>query len=112
MVVDDKYIVWPGRKIVDGFVAIPKEQYIENKIQNYQFSSQQRAAITRLGDMFAFEIYKKGDEYKQKILNTFQSREWSTLFYPLADKRALLREMIKAVEQVQATNEYWFIPYE
>lgn len=112
MVVDDKHIVWPGRKVVDGFVAIPKEHYIENKIQNYQFSSQQRAAITRLGDMFAFEIYKQWDAYKQRILNTFQSREWSTLFYPLADKRALLREIIKSIEQVQATNEYWFIPYE
>lgn len=112
MVVEDKHIVWPWRKVVDGFAAIPKEQYIENKIQNHQFSSQQKAAINRLGDMFAFEIYKKWDEYKQKIINTFQSREGSTLFYPLADKRALLREMIKKIEQVQATNEYWFIPYQ
>lgn len=112
MVVEDKYIIWPGRKVVDGFVAIPKEHYIENKIQNHQFSSQQKAAINRLGDMFAFEIYKKWDPYKQKIINTFQSREWSTLFYPLADKRALLREMIKIIEQVQATNEYGFIPYQ
>lgn len=112
MVVDDRHIVWPGRKVVDGFVAIPKEQYIENKIQNHQFSSQQKAAIIRLGDMFAFEIYKQWDAYKERILNTFQSREWSTLFYPLADKRALLREIIKSIEQVQSTNDYGFIPYQ
>jgi hypothetical protein len=112
MVVDDRHIVWPWRRVVDGFVVIPKEHYIENKIQNHQFSTQQRASINRLWDMFAFEIYKKGDTYKQKILNTFQSRESSTLFYPLADKRALLREMINIIEQVEPTNEYGFIPYE
>jgi len=112
MVVEDKYIIWPGRKVVDGFIAVPKEHYIENKIQNHQFSSQQKAAIIRLGDMFAFEIYKQWAEYKQRILTTFQSREWSTLFYPLADKRALLREIIKSVEKVEATNEYGFVPYQ
>lgn len=112
MVVDDQYVIWPGRKVVDWFVAIPKEHYIESKIQNHQFSTQQRAAINRLWDMFAFEIYKQGEEYKQKILTTFQTREWSTLFYPLADKRALLREIIKIVEAVEPTSEYWFIPYQ
>jgi hypothetical protein len=112
MVVDDRHIVGPWRRVVDGFVAIPKREFIEKKINEHVFSTTQKNSINFLVDAFQFEIDKQWEAYKQKILNTFRTRESSTMFYPLADRRALLREMTRRIEQISPATEFGFIPYE
>jgi len=105
MVVDDKHIIGPWRRVVDGFVAVAKPAFIESKINNYSFSKTQENNINILEQSFRKEIHKKGSSYKEKILDTFGTRETSAMFYPLVDKRAMLREMIKRIEQIAPSTD-------
>ena len=112
MLVDDKYVVGPWRKVVDGFVAVPKPAYIENKIQNYKLSQQQKDGINYLSDLFIYEAHKQGESYKQKTLDMLNSFETSKRLYPLADKRAIIRAMIQKIQTAEIWVQPWFIPYE
>lgn len=106
MVVEDRHIIGPGRRVVDGFAAVPKPEFIEKRINEHKFTTTQQNSINLLVNAFQLEIDKQGEQYRQKILDMLHTRESSTIFYPLVDRRALLRKMIQRIEQVTpSTNE-------
>ena len=112
MVVEDKHIIGPWRRVTDWYVAVPKPAYIEKKINDHTFSSFQQTSINYIIDAFQFEIDKRWNTYRDSLVEKFKTRESAKIFYPLADRRALLREVIKRVEQLEASDDFWFIPYE
>ena len=101
LVIDDKYVVWPGRKVADGFVAIPKPEYIERKINAYTLTSTQKESITLLANKFIYQIRQQGEVYKETTITMLQNTESSKRFYPLVSQRAIIRELIKQINTTQ-----------
>lgn len=112
MVIEDRHIIGPGRRVTDGYVAVAKPEYIEKQLSEYQFSSNEKRNINYIVDAFQFEIDKRWNEYRDSLVEKFKTRESSSIFYPLVDRRALLREVAKRIDKLEASDDFGFIPYE
>lgn len=105
LVVNDKYRVWPGRKVVDGYVAIPKPEFINPQVDQYILSNKEKIAIKTLKDSFADEFAIQWSGYKADTLQKLTLIEWSKRLYALVPQRAFVRALAKELESIQITNE-------
>lgn len=111
LVIDDKYIKWPWRKVTDWYLAVPKPEFIEKKINDYTLSKTEILAIKKLHDRFIYEAQiRNGQEYLDYIMTTIDWFEQSQRLYPLAKQRAILRTLKKSLSQVENVDtSYGFI---
>jgi len=111
LVVDDKYLKWPWRKVTDGYLAVPKPAFIEQKINEYKLSKTEVLAVKRLHDRFIYEAQiRNGQEYLDYIITTIEWFEQSQRLYPLAKQRAILRMLKTNLSQVEEIDtSYGFI---
>lgn len=105
LVVNDKYRVWPGRKVVDGFIAIPKAEFINPQVEQYKLSKKETAALTSIANLFIEEFQIKGIQHKNETIAQLKLIEWSKRLWPLVPQRAFVRALIKALEPIEIHDE-------
>lgn len=98
LVINDEYKIWPGRKVVDGFLAIPKPEYIEQQITQHQLTKTENQLIQTLTSSFINYANTQWSGYLTTVTDKIKTIEESPRFYPLADKRAMLRKLVQQIE--------------
>lgn len=111
LVVNDKHRVWPGRKVADGFVAIPKAAFINPQVEQYKLNNKETISLKAMRDLFADEFMIQGTAYKEDTLHKLALIEWSKRLWPLVPQRAFVRALIKELETIEISDEpYGFSP--
>lgn len=105
LVVNDKYRVWPGRKVVDGFIAVPKAEFINPQVEQYKLNKKETAALTSISNLFIEEFQIKWVQHKNDTIAKLKLIESSKRLWPLVPQRAFVRALIKNLEPVEIKNE-------
>ncbi len=105
LVVNDKHRVWPGRKVADGFVAVPKPEFINPQVDQYVLNTKEKIALKALSDLFVEEFMIKGTQHKDETIQKLKLIEGSKRLWALVPQRAFVRALTKELEPVVITDE-------
>lgn len=105
LVVNDKHRVWPGRKVADGFVAVPKPEFINPQVEQYKLTTKEKIALKAITDLFVEEFMIKGIQHKDETIQKLKLIEWSKRLWALVPQRAFVRALIKELEPVTIKDE-------
>lgn len=105
LVVNDTHWVGPGRKVVDGYVAIPKPAFIEQQIKDYKRSNNEQKVLNNIADLFLLEFYQKGDQHRLDTIKQLESIESSKRLWPLVKQRVFLRKLINEMKAMDVSDQ-------
>ncbi len=105
LVVNDQHRVWPGRKVADGFVAVPKPEFINPQVEQYKLSIKEKIALKAISNLFVEEFMIKGTQHKDETIQKLKLIEWSKRLYPLVPQRAFVRALTKELEPLIIKDE-------
>ncbi len=68
MVYHDQHLVWPGRDVVDGFVAVPKDFWLAQQLENYELNKEERLQVLLFYKIFKKKVEEKWKDFQKTLL--------------------------------------------